>query len=1102
MYDFPKSKLLEELIEHSKKIDGKEYDFLSAERLFVALIDKILSNDDKEMYEDYPEVESFFCSVVKDFGSARKILIKHIKNPKKNDFFDINYMLSIIRESWELNPCTGEVSLSLIVLLKAIINKPSKTIELVMTYKEDEISLLMKEIKKLRTTLNSSVFGQENAINSFITAYFRSRIFSLKENSRKCPKATFLFIGPPGVGKTFLAESIAEALGMKNKFKVFDMSEYSNKEAALELCGSDNVYRGSKTGNLTDYVKNNPECILLFDEIEKAHISIIHLFLQILDAGRIRDSKTDEEVSLENAIVIFTTNAGRKLYEDAESTDLSLLSRKVVLNALRKDINPDTKTPYFPPAICSRFASGNVILFNYLTAPVLLKIAKEEVKKHTKSIKEKTSIEIEVEKNVYSTLLYSEGANADARAIKNCAEAFVGDELYELLKFVSADNAESSIRNVSKIKVNINLENAEPDVIALFEKKDKATILFVGDKNKFQQKKDILDKYKVITVSCKDDAIKIINTTSVDVVLLDIEYKKNQNKEVILNIEDVDSPARDIYKYLKEQQSQLPVYILEDVDIAFTEEEKLSLKKRGIRDFIDFSEETALKENLDIIVDEIYQQACVCKLWRQNKLLTYETSQKISKNGDEAIIQLFDFKLEVAVDVEDKKDILSTVLKPDVKFNDIIGCDEAKKELEFYMDYLKHPYEYVGSGLEAPRGLLLYGPPGTGKTMLAKAMANEADVTFIATEGNRFLKSMLGEGSQSVHKLFKQARKYAPAIIYIDEIDSIAKDRGVDGATDSVLNAFLSEIDGFFDNKSKPVFVLASTNFDIESGGTKSLDSAIIRRFDRCIYIDLPNKDNRISFLKNKREGNRAIQISDTQIHNIAMRSVGMSLSELAAVVELALRAAIRENQHCVTDAIFEEAFEIYNNGEKKNVSESQLERVAVHEAGHALVCYLSGKKPSYLTIVSRGKHSGYMQYNENETLSVYTKKELLSIIRTSLAGRASEMIYYDGDEGLSSAAVGDLLSATKLAQQIVCSYGMESNIGLASISESAAINGMLSVDIRNAVNKILDKEMQNALKLIEKNKNCMNLLIKELLDKNHLSEAEMKEIFDKTEEG
>ena len=361
---------------------------------------------------------------------------------------------------------------------------------------------------------------------------------------------------------------------------------------------------------------------------------------------------------------------------------------------------------------------------------------------------------------------------------------------------------------------------------------------------------------------------------------------------------------------------------------------------------------------------------------------------------------------------------------------------------------------------------------------------------------------MLGEGSQSVHKLFKQARKYAPAIIYIDEIDSIAKDRGVDGATDSVLNAFLSEIDGFFDNKSKPVFVLASTNFDIESGGTKSLDSAIIRRFDRCIYIDLPNKDNRISFLKNKREGNRAIQISDTQIHNIAMRSVGMSLSELAAVVELALRAAIRENQHCVTDAIFEEAFEIYNNGEKKNVSESQLERVAVHEAGHALVCYLSGKKPSYLTIVSRGKHSGYMQYNENETLSVYTKKELLSIIRTSLAGRASEMIYYDGDEGLSSAAVGDLLSATKLAQQIVCSYGMESNIGLASISESAAINGMLSVDIRNAVNKILDKEMQNALKLIEKNKNCMNLLIKELLDKNHLSEAEMKEIFDKTEEG
>ena len=227
-----------------------------------------------------------------------------------------------------------------------------------------ELDGLVSDVKRIRKELKGAIFGQDNAINTFATGYFQANFLSMIDKNRKRPKATFLFAGPPGVGKTFLAEKAASALNLP--FMRFDMSEYTDNEANLEFCGSDKVYKNGKEGNLTGFVAKNPECVLLFDEIEKAHISIIHLFLQLLDAGRLRDNFTDAEVSFSKAIVIMTTNAGRKLYEDSESGDFSSVSRKVIIKALQNDVNPETNVPYFPGAICSRFASGNVVMFNHI----------------------------------------------------------------------------------------------------------------------------------------------------------------------------------------------------------------------------------------------------------------------------------------------------------------------------------------------------------------------------------------------------------------------------------------------------------------------------------------------------------------------------------------------------------------------------------------------------------------------------------------------------------------------------------------------------------------------------------------------------------------
>jgi ATP-dependent Zn protease len=369
----------------------------------------------------------------------------------------------------------------------------------------------------------------------------------------------------------------------------------------------------------------------------------------------------------------------------------------------------------------------------------------------------------------------------------------------------------------------------------------------------------------------------------------------------------------------------------------------------------------------------------------------------------------------------------------------------------------------------------------------------------MVAEGNQFIASHVGVGTDKVHELFRTARKYAPTILFIDEIDAIAKERkgGVNAGAngEDTLTAFLTEMDGFANDPSRPVFVLAATNFEVQPGTDRSLDPALMRRFDRRVYVDLPDKEDRIKFLRKKIEKNHALQISENQIDNISVRATGMSLAELDSVIELALRSAIREGSTVVNDAILEEAFETFNGGEVEKWDASQLERVARHEAGHAFICWMSGESPSYLTVVARGNYGGYMQHAEQEGKKIYTKDELLAKIRTSLGGRASEIVYYGENDGISTGASGDLASATSLAQRLICNYGMDDNFGLAVVFDAVAANGTMSVEIRDRVNFILKEQMSEAIRIISENKDKVDALVNELLIKNHLSGAEIEKI-------
>lgn len=964
--------------------------------------------------------------------------------------------------------------------------------------KKAEMAALVDEVKLIREKLRNTVFGQDNAVNVFVTGYFQARMLSMIDSSRKRPSATFLFAGPPGVGKTFLAESAAEALGLP--FMRFDMSEYADKEASIEFCGSDKVYKNAKAGNVTSFVAAHRKCVLLFDEIEKAHLTVIHLFLQMLDAGRLRDNYTDNEVSFKDTILIFTTNAGKQLYEDSDSGDFSSIPRKVIIKALQKDINPVTEAPYFPGAICSRFASGNVVMFNHIGADNLRVIAKREIKRHAARLESEMGIKMNIDERVYTALLFSEGANADARTIRGRAEAFFNDELYELLRLVASDKVGADIPALSNISISLDLAQSKPEIVSLFEQTDLHKVLVFMSDDKASELKAKLPNFHVISADNCETAVDIIKSKDISFILLDMSCGAAAQK-VSLNIEDIDSDARNFFKFLKDNKSELPVYLLEYQDTVLSDEEQVSFMRQGVRGVLKVNDADFTDKVTDI-ASAIHQQAGMIKLARENKTVSFETSQSISENGANAQIMLFDFEMTVAVDSEDSKNVLSAVSRPNIKLDDVIGAADAKKELTYFIEYLKNPKKYLGTGVKAPKGVLLYGPPGTGKTMLAKAVASESDVTFIVADGNQFLKKYVGEGPEKVHELFKTARKYAPSILFIDEIDAIAKERrgssSASGGVEETLTAFLTEMDGFASDPTKPVFVLAATNFDVESGGDRSLDAALMRRFDRRVYIELPGKDDRVKFLNAKFASNSAFDISPEQVDNIAMRSTGMSLASLDSALELALRSAIREGSVKVTDAILEEAFETFNSGESKKWDASQLERVARHESGHAFMCWHGGETPTYLTIVARGNHGGYMQHADNEGKAIYTKEELLNRIRTALGGRAAEIVYYGDKDGISTGASGDLVSATAVAQQIVCTYGMDDGFGLAVVNGSVAEHGSMAVEIRNRVNAILNEQMAETIRIISENKDRIDSLVGELMAQNHLTGAQIEDVLGK----
>lgn len=442
-----------------------------------------------------------------------------------------------------------------------------------------------------------------------------------------------------------------------------------------------------------------------------------------------------------------------------------------------------------------------------------------------------------------------------------------------------------------------------------------------------------------------------------------------------------------------------------------------------------------------------------------------------------------------------------------ITFKDVAGADEAKQELEEVVEFLKHPKKYNDLGAKIPKGVLLYGPPGTGKTLLAKAVAGEAGVPFFSISGSDFVEMFVGVGASRVRDLFEQAKKSAPCIVFIDEIDAVGRQRGagLGGGHDEreqTLNQLLVEMDGFGANEG--IIMIAATNRpDI-------LDPALLRpgRFDRQIVVDRPDIKGRQEILKVHIKGKPISP--EVELGVIARRTPGFTGADLSNLVNEAALMAARKNKNKIDMPEMEEAAERVIMGPERRsrvISDKEKRLTAYHEGGHTLVgMLLDNTDPVHkVTIIPRGRAGGYTLSLPKEDRYYATRSEMLDELKVLLGGRVAEALVL---KEISSGASNDLQRATSLARQMICEYGMSPELGPMTfghrqdqvflgrdIGRDKDYSEEVAAKIDKEIRKFIDEAYQKTESLLNENMDKLHLIADALIERETLEGEEIDQL-------
>ena len=441
-----------------------------------------------------------------------------------------------------------------------------------------------------------------------------------------------------------------------------------------------------------------------------------------------------------------------------------------------------------------------------------------------------------------------------------------------------------------------------------------------------------------------------------------------------------------------------------------------------------------------------------------------------------------------------------TERKTKITFDDIAGLDEEKEELKEIVEFLKQPKKFTEMGAKIPKGVLLYGKPGTGKTLIAKAIAGEADVPFISMSGSEFIEMFAGLGASRVRKLFDKARKLSPCIVFIDEIDAIGSRRtsnsGAESENNQTLNQLLVEMDGF--SSEETIIVLAATN------RPEMLDKALLRpgRFDRQVTIPAPDLAGREAILKIHAKDKKIAD--DVSLYSIAEDTAGFTGAELANILNEAAIIATKKEHDAITNQDLDEAVKKVTVGLEKTsrkISEKDKKLTAYHEAGHAIVSQFLPTQTAVkeVSIIPRGMAGGYTMYKSDEDKYYISKTEMQEKLIALLGGRAAEKLILDD---ISTGASNDLEVATQIARDMITVYGMSDTIGTISFKDSDGEMNyqMFGDDMQDAIGKevkrLIDTAYRDAQEILRQNVDKLHAIASVLISKEKINEEEFNQFF------